>query len=297
MIASLEGYRGQLESARKRCAELLARSPDAKACEMAIATLDTYYGHLDRAVPFLRRAAKSIGGAARIQLWSIYMSMGDRASAGQWLDFGSLPMEKVLSDAARFAMDGRYDQAFAILDRHRKDFPYSRLLDLPAAKFALLAGKPRDCLRILEQRVPDLANGVEPISARNVLPALDIATARMKVGAVDDAQSLVRRVAKYLDDSPWLRLPLFAVQRARAYALAGETDAAFRALDQAFEQGQRTTWALDLRPQSFLYVDPVEADPAFTILRADPRFGRWLDRIHSDNQRQLKQLNAAQPET
>jgi hypothetical protein len=220
------------------------------------------------------------------------MSMGDLAGASQWLDFGNTPMEKILSDAARFAMDGRHDQAFTVLASHRGEFPLSHLLDLPAAKFALIAGRPQQALQILEQRLPDLASGIEPITARNVLPALDLATARLNTGAGDDAGMLLQRIAAYLDGPSAPRLPMFAFERARAHALAGEPDAALRALDRAYNEGLRTTWALDLRPQSLLYIDPIEADPAFVDLRDDSRFKQWFERIRTDNARQLEQLEA-----
>jgi TolB-like protein/DNA-binding winged helix-turn-helix (wHTH) protein len=290
LIASLLGYRGQLDAARKRCADLLARFPDAAACRMSIATLDTYFGRFAEAVETLRAIEKPIGGAARIQLWSVHMSMGDRAGARQWLDFGKNAFENPLSDAARFAMEGRYEDAFMTLERHREDYPHSRLLDLPAAKFALIAGRPQEARKILEQRLPDLASGIEPISARNVIPALDLATAQLQSTASDQARVLLGRIAAYLDDPGALRLPMFTVQRARAHLLAGEIEPGLRALDRAYEEGLRTTWALDLRPQSSLYIDPLEADPAFAALRDDPRLDQWFARIRTDNARQLERI-------
>ena len=294
LITTLLGNRGQLEAARKRCDDLLERYPSGNACVMAMATLETYFGHFEQAVDLGRASEKFIGGPARIQLWSVYMSMGDPAGAREWLDFGNTPMEKVLSDAARFAMDGRYEQAFTVLEKHRGEFPLSHLLDLPTAKFALMAGRPQQALQILEQRLPDLARGIEPITARNLLPALDLATAQLNTGAGNDARALLERIAAYLDGPSALRLPMFALQRARAHALAGEPDAALRALDRAYNEGLRTTWAVDLRPQSLLYIDPIEADPAFVDLRDDPRFKHWFERIKTDNARQLGQLKARQ---
>jgi TolB-like protein/DNA-binding winged helix-turn-helix (wHTH) protein len=290
MIAVLLGSRGQLEAGRTRCEDLLKRYPDGAPCRMAIATLDTYFGDFEPAVGLMRASQQSIGGSARILLWSVQMSMNDRDGAGQWLDFGPNPFEKVLSDAARFAMDGRYEQAFMVLDAHRKDYPLSHLLDFPTAKFALIAGEPQKALEILEQRLPDVVRGIEPISARNVLPAMDLATAQLNTGASNDARALLGRIAGYLDGAAALRLPLFAFERARVYALTGELEAALRDLDRAYNEGLRTTWALDLRPQSFLYIDPVDADPAFGALRDDPRFTSWRERIRDDNARQLKRL-------
>src|SRR5262249_41300688 len=142
------GGRSQLDAARKRCADLLERFPDQLACDMATGTLETYFGHLEKAVSQLRASEPSIKGPARIALWSVHMSMGDRAGAQQWLDFGTTPMEKSLSDAARSAMDGRYEQSFAVLQQYREAFPLSRLVDLPAAKFALIIDKPQQALAI-----------------------------------------------------------------------------------------------------------------------------------------------------
>jgi hypothetical protein len=146
--------------------------------------------------------------------------------------------------------------------------------------------------RSLKQRVPDLASGVEPISARNMLPALDLATAKLQTGALQDGRALLERVAAYLDGAGALRLPLFAFERARAHALAGETAAALRALDRAYDEGLRTTWALDLRPQSLLYVAPIAGDPAFAAMRDDPRFKSWLKRVEVDNARALERIHA-----
>ncbi|MBV8336559.1 MAG: hypothetical protein JO358_14180, partial [Alphaproteobacteria bacterium] len=159
IITTLLGNRGQLEAARKRCADLNDRFLSQPVCDMALGTLDTYFGHFPEAVSLLRAGEKAIKGPARIELWSVYMSLGDRVGAEQWLDFGNNPFEKPLSDAARFAMDGQYEQAFTVLEQHRAQFPFSRLLDLPTAKFALIAGKHQQALEILKQRLPDLTGG------------------------------------------------------------------------------------------------------------------------------------------
>ena len=119
-----------------------------------------------------------------------------------------------------------------------------------------------------------------------------LATAQLRTDAGEDGRRLLARIAEYLDGPSALQLPLLTYERARVHALAGETDAALRTLDHAYELGLRTTWALDLRPQSFLYVDPLDADPAFIALRKDPRFVRWHDRLTADNARQLAHLRA-----
>ncbi len=293
MIAVVLGSRGHLETARERCEAVLKRLPGRQPpAGWRLPRLTSYYGNFEPTIALMRASEKSIGGATRLQLWAVYMSLGDQAAAQQWLDFGPNAFEKVLSDAARFATEARYEQAFEVLEQHRNEYPLSHLLDFPTARFALIAGHAPKAREILEQRLPDVVSGVEPISARNVLPALDLATAQLRTGAGEDGRRLLARIAEYLDGPSALQLPLFTYERARVHALAGEADAALRTLDHAYELGLRTTWALDLRPQSFLYVDPLDADPAFTALRKDPRFVRWRDRITADNARQLAHLRA-----
>jgi hypothetical protein len=119
---------------------------------------------------------------------------------------------------------------------------------------------------------------------------MDLAAAQLTTGAGHEARALLGRISAYLDGPAALRLPLFTLERARVHALAGEPDAALRALDRAYNEGLRTTWALDLRPQSFLYIDPLDADPAFGALRGDPRFTSWRERIREDNAGQLERL-------
>ena len=293
-IAVVLGARGHLDTARHRCEEVLKRLPDAAPCRMAIATVDVYFGKFEPTIALMRASEKSIGGATRIQLWSVYMSLGDRAAAEHWLEFGPNAFEKVLSDAARLAMDARYQQAFEVLEQHRGEYPVSHLLDFPTARFALIAAHPAKAREILEQRLRDVVSGIEPISARNVLPALDLAAAQLGTGTGADGRALLGRIAEYLDGPTVLQLPLFTYERARVYALAGQPDAALRTLDRAYDLGLRTTWALDLRPQSFLYVDPLDAEPAFSALRRDVRFVRWRDRIRKDNARQLAHLRATE---
>ncbi len=296
-IATRLGIGGDLGAARARCAELQSRHPEARICDMAIGTLEAYYGELARAIPLLEASERYVGGAARIQLWSIHMSAGDRAGALARLDFGRLSFEKPLSEAARHAMSGRYGEAQLVLERHRSEFPESRLLDLPTAKFALLAGQPARAREILEARLPDLARGIEPVNARNTMAAIDLATAWSGTGEQEKAREMLARVAVFLDGPGAPGLPLFAVQRARVHALAGEVASAEAALERAYSQGLRITWALDLRPQSHLYVDPLEADPALAALRANGSLPRWIDRIEAENAVTLSKVVATSGST
>lgn len=253
-------------------------------------------GNLDATVGYTRQALTRGGVELPVWLWGLYMSLGEHELANKSLNFGDTELARDLSEAAALLTAGAYDAAFESLDRHRDDFGESRVLDLPAARLALIAGQPMQALAILARRLPDLFSGVEPVSARNTMPALDLAATWQATGDQARARQLLDGIAAFLDGPAAPRLPMFTYQRARAHALAGETDAALAALDRAYEAGFRTTWAVDLHPQPLLYIDSVEDDPAFSALRTNPQYQRWLARTKAANAAQLAQLDARDAE-
>ena len=232
-----------------------------------------------------------VRGPGSMNRWPLYMSLGDREAANKPL--ARFTPDDPLGEAARLAMEGRHKDAFASLDRRLEDFPMTRLLDVPAARMALLAAEPERARKILEDRLPDLVTGIESVNAYNVLPALDLAAAWAATGKATKSGALLDRAAEFLDGADASHWPMFIFLRARAHALTGERELALQTLDRAYDAGFRMTWGVDLFYQYFGYIDPVEADPAFAKLRSDPGFERWLGRIEEDNARQLRQLRAS----
>src|SRR5690606_17930497 len=153
-----------------------------------------------------------------------------------------------------------------------------------------IVSRPADAAAILEQRLPDLVAGAEPIDARNVLPALDLAAAWIASSQEARGRELLERSVAFLDGPDAPRWPLFIYLRARAHALAGEVPLAQQALERAFAAGFRSSWALDVMPQSFLYIDPVRVDPAFAALHDTPGYRQWLEGIAADNGRRLARV-------
>ncbi len=251
-----------------------------------------HFGQLDEAVVYTRGAQERGGLELPIWLWSLYMSLGDQATASDALDFGDAAEARSLSDAARLTMRGHYAEAFQSLERYRNGFKQNRLLDLPAARLALISGNSAQALAILQQRLPDLYSGVEAVNGHNVIAALDLVAAWQGTGQQGRSSPLLLRIAAYLDSPAAPQLPLFIYQRARAHALSGKSDMAIAALDRAYAAGFRMLWAPDLHPQPLLYIDPIEADPAFVALRSQPRYRSWLARLKTDNARQLVRLKA-----
>ncbi|HLF09572.1 MAG TPA: hypothetical protein VJA26_00015 [Gammaproteobacteria bacterium] len=293
LTATILSLQGEPEAARERCREWEARTvADRELCTIVLAIVELTYGNLDRSITLLRRVKRGENVGLETQLWSAYLSLGDEVAARRALVFGDSELAKVLATAAGHTMDGHYDAAHSALERQRSRFQFSRVLDLPTARMALIAGRPAQALAILKTRLPDLATGTEPVNARNVMPALDLAAAWSTTGEAALAGQMLARVAAFLDGPSAPRLPLFEFMRARMHALAGKPELALQALDRAYQAGFRTTWAVDINPQPLLYIDPIEADPCLASLHSDPRFKRWLARIADDNARQLERLRA-----
>jgi TolB-like protein/DNA-binding winged helix-turn-helix (wHTH) protein/Tfp pilus assembly protein PilF len=288
--------RGLHDAARERLAEL-DRQPlmsGEPVFAMYRSVLEMRLGNFDAALRLLPRNPSLEFDMLR---WSLWMSLGDRDAARAALTERADTLSRTLREASSLTMDGRNERAYAVLDGRREEFPRSRVLDLPTARLALVIGQPARALDILESRLPDLARGAQPVTARNVIPALDLAAAYAGVGRVRESQSLLRRIATYLDgpDVPWL--PLFTFLRARTHALADEREPALQALEQSYNAGFRKMWAIDLNPEPMYYVDAIDTDPAFAKLANDPRFLQWRARIAADNARQLAALRESRTAT
>lgn len=282
--------RGSHDLARKRVQALSHQPPDRRLALVA-AGLEQELGRLDEAAVLLRGALPADYVGTSIQLWGLYMSLGDTVAAQEVLQNASgSPLSKVLAGAARLTMHGRYTDAFEYLDRRRPDFPTSHVLDVPLARIALIADKPERARAILEERLPDLLAGVAPVCPSNLMPALDLAAAWNATGRSTQARNLLARVAAFLDGPAAPQWPLFIFQRARTHALAGEPALANDALDRAYAAAFRMTWAPDLIPQPLLYIDTIAVDPALATLRTTARYQSWLERTQADNARQLAQL-------
>lgn len=283
--------RGQHDAARERLREL-----DAQPLMSGEPVFALYRGMLEMRLGRFDEALKLLPHPPSVELdllhWSLYLSLGDQAAARNAFVASSDPLATALREAALLTMDGRLEEAFASLDRRRNDFALSRVLDVPTARLALITRRSTYALPILEARLPDLVAGVQPVTARNVMPALDLVATYADTGRAAQASALLRRVAVFLDgpDVPWP--PLFTFLRARTHALAGERELALGMLDRAYEQGFRKIWALDLHPDPLHYIDSIDTDPVFATLRTDARFVKWRERIAADNDRQLRALGS-----
>ncbi len=287
--AQLLSERGQHDAARTRLDDLAAHTLRPDIYSLTRGILEFQLGHLDEAALLLKDA----DGLLAIQVWSLYLSLGDSAAAAHELKrLGESEVTTALRGAMTLSAQGKAGEAFMLLYPHCNDFPRTLILDLPTARLALIAGQPARARELLTRRLPDLARGTEPVRARNVIPALDLATAYRATGNAADAKRLLARIAAYLDGPDAPRWPMFNYLRARTHALADEPEEAIVDLHHAYDAGFRQLWAVDLHPQPLLYIDGIDQDPAFAQLRTDARYRAWREQIRADNARQLAHLRA-----
>ncbi len=288
--AVLQSLQGSHDAARKRLLELDEWSMLGTALPRA--KIESHLGNLDKAV-MLIGIDTQLRTDEGLLLWGLLQSLGDSDDARKVLEgFCCNDVAEALRSAALLTMDRHYPEAFQTLERQRKQFPLSRVLDLPTARLALITGHGERARTLLEERLPDLASGADPVNASNVMPALDLAAAYASTGRADLARQLVARIAAFLDGHDAPRWPMFTYLRARAYVLGGSHAMALEALERAYDEGFRMLWALDLDFSPLYYLDPIDADPVFDPLRSDPRFRAWRQRIADDNAHQLDQLHA-----
>lgn len=281
-------WRGQHETARQRTRELYERNPDKKFHNaIFVATLAMSLGELDEAVVYLRESIDKGERGSPLTLWGLYMSLGDHDAARLLLDTTDLG---VMGEAAKLTMDDRYQDAFDFLEQRRRESADIHDFDVAVARLALIAGDPRHVVELLEKRLPSLAVGVEPINIRTVLPALDLAAARLRTGQRASGEALLAKAFEFFHGPPEPQSSQSLFLRARAHALSNQPELALDALERAYEKGFRLLWALDNAAWPFGYVDSIQVDPAFDALRSDPRYREWLSRTKNDNARQLAKL-------
>ena len=281
-LANVYFDRGQFDKARERIQEVIDRYPDFAGAYRAAGDVEYRSGHLVQARARYAAAYElepDRFGAASLYIVSI--ELGDRAAAKWEPQTGAVAMFDLAADAVRLSLDRQYPQAVQIfrsgLDRFGGDPWYS----LMASHLELLVGQPQRAMAILLGRSAELAG--EPISINNCDAAIALATALQQTGRAGDADQLLRRVADWLDSDLAARRPQRWVARAQVHALLGEREAAFAALERAFDAGHRS-----ILSSAYIGIPYYgEDNPAFASLRDDPRLRAWYARIRADNARQL----------
>ncbi|HSC06543.1 MAG TPA: tetratricopeptide repeat protein [Steroidobacteraceae bacterium] len=281
-LANVYFDRGQYAKARERIQEVIDRYPDFAGAYRTAGDLEYRSGHLAEARARYAAAYElepdTFGAAS---LYIINVELGDRAAAKWEPQTGAVAMFDLAADAVRLSLDRQYPHAVQIfrsgLDRFIGDPWYS----LMASHLELLVGQPQRSTAILLGRSPELAG--EPISINNCDAAIALATALRQSGRAREADQLLRRLADWLDGDLAARRPQRWVARAEVHALLNERDAAFAALDRAFDAGHRS-----ILSSAYIGIPyPGDDNPAFASVRDDPRLAAWYARIRADNARQL----------
>jgi hypothetical protein len=219
------------------------------------------------------------------------MELGDTEAARALRDrIKGADLFDTLRKALGFAAAGKYADELKLLENNVRTGADGGRFVHAAAILALAQNEPQRTLDFLQQRFPTLFAG-EPINVLNFAAALDLAVAWQATGNAGEADGLLKRVSTYLDGPSAPKLPLFLVAKGQAHSLQGALDQAMLELDEAFDAGFRTTWAVlaATRPGQ-LNPYPIDIDPRFGALRNDARFASWLSRIKDENAGQAAEL-------
>jgi len=129
-------------------------------------------------------------------------------------------------------------------------------------------GNLTQALKRYDEKYPDLLTDVTSLTDDYYMCAIDVAMLLQALGELEKAHRLfdlslqyMDRSLKYMDRLPPDEIREYGVLKARIYALRGDREEALAALQEAIDAGWRFQW--------WFYL---EQDPAFGILREDPRF-------------------------
>lgn len=114
-------------------------------------------------------------------------------------------------------------------------------------------------------------SGNGDINPENIVPAVDFACLLLQMGEIDRANSLLRASLEAMNSMPRLGYLGYDVADVRALSLLGDRPAALGALRDAYDDGWRAGWWLDLR-----------VDPCLDDLRDEPEFITVMELIRED---------------
>lgn len=212
----------------------------------------------------------------RSNVGALHLVLEDLNVARRWLD-EALSLDPRLTAARNWRVilelyDGQSDDALALAERFASDRPAQPLSWTRAGLAAIYARRYEEALRHA-RRAREIAPGVEGFELRRASTTEGIALARL--GRHGEARRVLEpvieeelaRVEGGADAwaPPW--------ELASSYAVLGEGESGLQWLERAFEAG-------------YLFPRLLDIDPAFDDVRNDERFGRVLESMRVELERQ-----------
>ena len=286
-LPTLYAQRGENEYAVRLLFDAIELHPDWPFPHMLMAVHLAGMGRLDEAMAWQRLTLEKSTEAERMGNLGIgiYVEFEDYERAKSLLQ--NLPSEHPISSLAPAfitALDGDFVAASAYLVAAAEANP-----NLPIyahriiSDFAVIAGDYENARKHTLLGNPILALDTDPAIDRfTVRDIVKLAFLDKMDGDTDSSRTLLLDALPVVQSLPRLGMFGQGVRDAQIYALLGQHDNAFAALDQAIEEGYRSSVSIDQWALRY--------DPYFSELQNDPRFTDVLQRLDALNASMYQRL-------
>jgi TolB-like protein/Tfp pilus assembly protein PilF len=280
-LPTLYAQRGENEFAIKLWLDAIAIHPDWASPYTLISAHLATLGRLDEAFAWDRLASQfdtavTMSGPVT---FGMYLQFGDTEAALAYLDnLSGDGLFAQLAPASRLMVDGDYRAATDLLVEMAATRPeltpfiYGSISDV-----ALLAGDLEVARDYILKLNPVLAlDSSVQIDRFTIRDVIKLGFILRQEGDLEGSAEILRNALIFVQSMPRLGLFGKGVRDAQIYALLGQTNDAFAALDEAVNAGFRTSFVFD-------GMWMLQDDPYFSSIRDDDRFIAILNKIDALN--------------
>jgi len=282
---------GRYDEARKTFERSIEMHPESSFGYTGYASYQgSVLGRMDDAVLWQGKSIEvdptNASSMAVMAIW--YFSLGDFATAEQWLDRSAVVQkENPFRSAARLnllVVRGKMDEALVLAKRN---YEFRKEANL-GGYFALTLlrdndienGRQENALQRYATFYPEIVNADNPrIHSTDYGPAIEIAYLLLRSGEEERGRELLELALPIIDARPILGIWGDSWGNARTYALLGRKEEALAELQRSVDAGWRMGWRI-----AFDY------DPLFESLRGEPEFVAMRAKIAADMAEQLARV-------
>ncbi len=221
-----------------------------------------------------------------VDLGNAFLDLGDPAAAAAYFEQAvALAPEQVFPEYGLLALQihkgdktAAHETARSVLEA----VPWAGLALQWTRDRHLANGELDAALSVYAAEYSELVQGLPvAIDDLNFRAAINIAHVLKRMGRVGEADSLLDRLSRYVEERKAARYDGTDIYAIKIRAIRGDVDGAIRLLSKAVEAGWRYRWWYELQYESSL-----------EVLHDQPEFQQVLDGIHEDMARQLRMLQA-----
>ncbi|MDJ0655236.1 MAG: tetratricopeptide repeat protein [Xanthomonadales bacterium] len=277
-------FAGRLEEAMTHYAQALELDPGFAVAHWQLGIAQYQGGQLNQAVIHLREAI-ALDNQDQAILGLVYMDLLDFDQAGYWIEqmLELSPEHGLATGAMSWLQIALGQQGSAVEYAHRaleaRPGWWRPLLVL--RDHYLKTGQVQKARQIYQAAYPSLLTADARVDHDNYLAAIDLALVLQRNGEQIQASSLLQQCAEFIKTLPRFGPLGYTMIDAQVFALMGEPEKALDALEQAIDEGWRTSWWYLLRH-----------DMTLQSIRDLPRFGTLVAEIEADVARQRSSLSA-----